>query len=84
MTKADLSTIIWEALKRQACVNPKTAARIVVLHKHDVDKAVRETPELFELCSTSIKQMEFNEHPGFGPEADPDRDYEGENTFGPD
>lgn len=23
-------------------------------------------------------------HPGFGPEADPDRDYEGENTFGPD
>lgn len=24
------------------------------------------------------------EHPGFGPEADPSRDYEGENTFGPD
>jgi hypothetical protein len=22
-------------------------------------------------------------HPGFGPEADPDQDYEGENTFGP-
>lgn len=23
------------------------------------------------------------EHPGFGPEADPERDYEGENRFGP-
>lgn len=56
MTKAELSTIIWEALKRQACVNPKTAARIVVLHKHDVDKAVRETPELLKLCEEPPKE----------------------------
>lgn len=56
MTKADLSTIIWEALKEQACVHPKTAARIVVLHKYDVEKAIKETPELLKLCEELPKE----------------------------
>ncbi len=32
----------------------------------------------------SVGNATSEEHPGFGPEADPDRDYEGENRFGPD
>ncbi len=79
MTKAELSKIIWEALKEQACVHPKTAARIVSLNKADVDNAIKETPALLALCD-----VPSSTHPGFGPEADPDRDYDGENTFGPD
>lgn len=50
MTKEELSTIIWEALKQQACVNPKTAARIVVLTKIDIDNAISHTPDLIQLC----------------------------------
>ena len=50
MTKAELSKIIWEALKQQACVHPDTAARIVTLNKVDVDNAIRDTPALLNLC----------------------------------
>ncbi len=56
MTKAELSVIIWEALKKQACVHPTTAARIVVLNKVDVDNAIKTTPALLVLCEDSIKE----------------------------
>ena len=56
MTKAELSKIIWEALKEQACVHPDTAARIVTLNKVDVDNAIKETPALLNLCDTPNQQ----------------------------
>ena len=30
------------------------------------------------------EKSEQDVHPGFGSDADPEQDYEGENTFGPD
>ena len=56
MTKAELSKIIWEALKQQCCVHPDTAVRIVILNKIDIDNAVKNTPELLDLCKELPKE----------------------------
>jgi len=50
MTQEKFVQLIWESLKKQACVNPNTAVRIVMLHEHDVKNAIRNTPELLEFC----------------------------------
>ena len=33
---------LWDALKKQACCNPATAVRIVILTKKDLDAALGE------------------------------------------
>lgn len=40
VTKEEIVESIWAALKNQACCNPTTACRIVMLNEQDVVKAV--------------------------------------------
>lgn len=48
-----------------------------------LDYCVKYIKEAFEHSKINNDDPD-GEHPGFGPQADPGRDYEGENTFGPD
>ena len=41
LTVETLTNILWAALKNQACCNPVTACRIVILNEQDITNAVQ-------------------------------------------
>lgn len=41
LTIDGVTQAVWSALKNQACCNPTTAARIVMLHEQDVARAIQ-------------------------------------------